>query len=159
PMQADVPLPEDLEMRATPGPFDACDAGPLQADDGTFLSSGRYWLRSCDTLPDVPAVHVCMLALLSDMTRTSFRPLSLDTWRSHTDASIDHAVWFHRAARADEWLFFDLHAVINVGNRSVVRGSLYTGQGQLCLSMAQELLIRPIPGGGEPAPWLQVDEP
>jgi acyl-CoA thioesterase II len=88
------------------------------------------------------------------MTRSSFRPLSLDAWGTHTDASIDHAVWLHGRARADEWLLYDLQAVVNTAGRAVVRGSMYTRQGVLCLSMAQELLIRRLPGEGRAAPWV-----
>ncbi|MHB8682219.1 MAG: acyl-CoA thioesterase [Acidimicrobiales bacterium] len=153
PMPA-VPEPEQLFVGRPPGPFDSADAGPLVADDGSYRSSGRYWNRTCGPLPDDAAIHFALLALMSDMTRTSFRPPSLATWASHTDASIDHAVWFHRPARADEWLFYDLAAVINLDNRALVRGVMYNRDGKVVLSMAQELLIRPIPGGGEPAPWL-----
>ncbi len=51
-------------------------------------------------------------------------------------------MWLHRPFRVDEWLLYDLQAVINIGARSLVRGSLYDASGQLCLSTAQELLIR-----------------
>jgi acyl-CoA thioesterase-2 len=159
PMQP-VPLPEDLEfLENPPGPFDARDAGPLLRDDGTFRSSARLWHRTCAVLPDDEDIHPCMLAFLSDMTRTSFRPLGLNTWGTHTDASIDHALWIHRQARADEWLFYDLEAVINTAGRAFVRGSMYTRRGALCLSMSQELLIRPLPGQGGPAPWLERRPP
>jgi acyl-CoA thioesterase-2 len=154
PMPAGVPPPEELEVGNPPGPFESCDAGPVAGADGTFTSSGRFWNRTIRALPDDPVVHACMLALMSDMTRTSFRPRSLHLWGSHTDASIDHALWFHRPARADEWLFYDLCALVNTSNRATVRGSMYDRGGLLVLSMVQELLIRPIPGGGSPAPWL-----
>lgn len=153
-MPAGVPVPEDLEIGTPPGPFESCDAGPVSAADGTYLSSGRYWNRTAGLLPDDPSLQTCVLALMSDMTRTSFRPRSLHTWGSHTDASIDHAVWFHRPARPDRWLLYDLCAVVNTANRAVVRGSMYTRDGALVLTMVQELLIRPVPGGGKPAPWL-----
>jgi acyl-CoA thioesterase-2 len=150
-----VPLPEDIASGGEPpGPFDERDVGPLVEPDGTLRSSGRLWLRTCASLPDDEDVQACMVGLLSDMTRTSFRPLSLGTWGTHTDASIDHALWLHRPARADEWLFYDLQAVVNTAGRSVVRGSMYTRDGSLCMSMAQELLIRPLPGQGGPAPWI-----
>jgi acyl-CoA thioesterase II len=95
------------------------------------------------------------------MTRTSFRPLNLNTWGAHTDASIDHAVWFHRPMRADEWVLSDFQAVVNAGNRSVVRGTMYTGTGVLCMSMTQELLIRPTGQPGQlagSAPWLSTED-
>jgi acyl-CoA thioesterase II len=150
-MPGDVPAPGALDVRAAPGPFESADVGPLRAPDGTYVSSGRFWNRTVAPLPDDPVLHACVLALLSDMTRTSFRPGSLERWGSHSDASIDHALWFHRPARADRWLLYDLQAVVNRANRATVRGTMFDEDGSLVLSMAQELVIRPVPGGGEPA--------
>ena len=76
------------------------------------------------------------------MTGAAFRPHSLNTWGGYTDASLDHAVWFHRPRRADEWNIFDFQAVANAGGRSTIRATMYGADGQLYLSMAQELLIR-----------------
>jgi acyl-CoA thioesterase II len=150
----DVPGPELLPVSPLHGPFDVCDAGPSAPEpDGTFRSTARLWHRTCGPLGDDPAIHACMMSYFSDMTRTSFRPLSLDSWGTHTDASIDHAVWFHRPILADEWFLSDFQALVNSGGRSVVRGTMYTRDGVLCVSMAQELLIRRIPGEGQPAPW------
>jgi acyl-CoA thioesterase II len=124
------------------GPFDVRDVGPTAAaPDGTFRSTRRMWVRCAPALPDDARAHVCVAAYLSDMTGTAFRPLNLGEWGTHTDASLDHAVWFHRPLRADEWLFYDLHALVNTAGRSLVRGAMYQ-DGRLCLSMAQELLIR-----------------
>jgi acyl-CoA thioesterase-2 len=142
PMPPDVPAPDGLPASEWGGPFDAREAGPVLAEDGTFRSTRRVWVRLPGPLPDDPAVHATLAGYLSDMTGTSFRPLSLGEWGRHTDASLDHALWLHRPFRLDEWLFFDLQAVFNGGGRSVVRGSLYTADGVLCLSMMQELLIR-----------------
>ena len=150
-LPAGLPAPDSLETHRPPGPFESADAGPTLAPDGTYLSSGRFWSRTVAPLPDDPTLHACVLALLSDMTRTSFRPGSMDRWGSHTDASIDHALWFHRPARADRWLFYDLQAVVNRANRATVRGTMFREDGALVLSMAQELVIRPVPGGGVPA--------
>ena len=150
-----VPAPEDLvEDESLTGPFDSREVGPVAEHDGTFQSSGRFWYRTCAPLPDDDDLHGCMLGLFSDLTRTSFRPLSLGAWGTHTDASIDHALWLHRRARPDEWVFYDLQAVVNTAGRSVVRGSMYTRDGVLCLSMAQELLIRPLPTEARRAPRL-----
>jgi acyl-CoA thioesterase-2 len=94
-------------------------------------------------LPDDPVVVAAMAAYVSDLTGNSFRPLSLDTYEGYADASLDHAVWFLRPLRVDEWVFFDIHCALNHAGRSLIRGSLYDDSGRLCLSMAQELLIRP----------------
>ena len=69
-------------------------------------------------------------------------PLSLDSWGGYTDASLDHALWFHRPRRADEWNLFDFQALVNASGRSTIRGTMYGEDGVLYLSMAQELLIR-----------------
>ena len=148
----DVPAPEDCApapMEA--GPIDQRDLGPTPPRrDGTMASTRRAWF-GVEPMADDPIQHATMLAYMSDMTGTSFRPLSLDEWGSYTDASLDHAVWFHRLTRADGWHLYDLHALINAGGRSTVRGAMYTREGQLCLSLAQELLIRPT--GLPPTPW------
>jgi acyl-CoA thioesterase-2 len=93
-------------------------------------------------LPDDRAIHACVLTYFSDMTGASFRPLSLGSWGTHTDASLDHAVWFHRPWRADAWSFVDIHALVNAGGRATIRATMHGEDGTLHLSMAQELLIR-----------------
>jgi acyl-CoA thioesterase-2 len=143
PMPEGVGDPDALEPSETPIPFHVRELGPTQQrPDGSYQSTRRVWLRTKVDLPDDPAVHACVVAYLSDMTGAAFRPLSLGTWGTHTDASLDHAVWFHRPVRADEWLLYDLCAVVNAGGRATVRGSMYTQDGLLRVSMAQELLIR-----------------
>jgi acyl-CoA thioesterase-2 len=91
------------------------------------------------------------------MTGAAFRPKSLGTWGTHTDASLDHALWFHRPARADEWHLFDLQALVNAGGRATIRATMHGEDGLLCLSMAQELLIREleVPIVFEDPPWLE----
>ena len=76
------------------------------------------------------------------MTGAAFRPLSLGSWGTHTDASLDHAVWFHRPWRADTWSIFDLQTLVNAGGRATIRATMHGEDGSLHLSMAQELLIR-----------------
>src|SRR5438067_5785179 len=142
PMPSDMPPPEELPESPWGGPFEAREAEPVLAEDGTYRSTRRVWVRLPGSLPDEAIVHATLAAYLSDMTGTSFRPLSLVEWGRHTDASLDHAVWLLRPFRLDQWLFFDLQAVFNGAGRSVVRGMLYTADGLLCLSMMQELLIR-----------------
>jgi acyl-CoA thioesterase-2 len=101
-------------------------------------------MRSLGSLPDDPLVHLAVSAFLSDMTHTSFRPHNLGVWGTHTDASIDHAVWFHGTLRPDRWFYVNFAALVNHGARSTVRGEYYDESGRLCMSMAQELLIRPL---------------
>jgi acyl-CoA thioesterase-2 len=100
-----------------------------------------------------------VLAYFSDMTGAAFRPLSLHTWGTHTDASLDHALWFHRPGRADTWNVFDLQTLVNAGGRATIRATMHDEDGTLHLSMAQELLIRELdePMVFEAPPWLKRD--
>jgi acyl-CoA thioesterase-2 len=103
------------------------------------------WVRATHKLPDDPDIHRCVLAYASDMTL-------LDTslfahGRSIFDqdlqpASLDHAMWFHRPFRADEWLLYAEDSPSASGARGFTRGSLFTRDGRLVASVAQEGLIR-----------------
>jgi acyl-CoA thioesterase-2 len=139
-----VPPPDGLEEHWRQGPIESRSIGPTPPRaDGTLESTRRAWLRSVAPLPDDPVVVAAMSAYVSDLTGTAYRPLSLDRWDGFTDASLDHAMWFHRPMRADEWTYFDIHCALNHAGRSLIRGSMYDADGRLCLTMAQELLIRP----------------
>ena len=103
------------------------------------------WVRASGALPDDPAVHRAVLAYLSDMTlldtalvahgRTIFEP-DLQV------ASLDHALWFHRSFRADEWLLYAQDSPNSNGARGLTRGLIYSRDGRLVASVAQEGLIR-----------------
>jgi acyl-CoA thioesterase-2 len=105
----------------------------------------RIWMRAAGRLPDDPGLHQAVLAYLSDMTL-------LDTalvthGRSVFDgsmqvASLDHALWFHRPFRADEWMLYDQESPNASGARGLCRGSLFSRDGALIASVMQEGLIR-----------------
>jgi acyl-CoA thioesterase II len=145
PIASDLPAPEDLPPGPDDWPIDVRELGATPAGpDGTHRSTARMWLRLKKPLSESPAVHEAVLAYISDMTRTGGRPPSLgypDTFEGLI--SLDHAVWFHRPIRPDEWLYYDLHVSILVAGRSLLHGTIHTSDGQLGLSMAQEMLIRP----------------
>ena len=82
-----------------------------------------------------------MLGFLSDVTETGGRPRRLKG-DIEGMVSLDHAIWFHRAPRVDEWLFYDVHSLINTGGRGLLRGSIHTEDRQLAASVAQEMLLR-----------------
>jgi acyl-CoA thioesterase-2 len=151
--------PDAYAPSGGPMPFDLRVADPVPAADGTFTASGRHWVRIKHPLPDAPAVHCSLLGYFSDQTRLSFRPYTDEGWGTHTDASLDHAVWFHRPARTDRWLRYELQALSARGNRSTVRGLMYDEHGALVMSMAQELLVRPIPGAEPQVPPWRLGEP
>jgi len=160
PMGPGIPPPRETAGFEAPFPFDIRELGASeQRRDGTYLSTRRCWFRTRESLPDDPGLHACLLAYFSDMTGAAFRPLSLGTWGTHTDASLDHAVWFHRPWRADAWSIFDLHALVNAGGRATVRATMQGEDGSLHLSMAQELLIRELdePLVFEAPPWVHRD--
>jgi acyl-CoA thioesterase-2 len=143
PMAGDIPPPGASKGPDAPFPFDVRDLGATaQRQDGTYLATRRCWFRTRQRLSDDRSVHACVLAYLSDMTGAAFRPRSLNSWGGYTDASLDHALWFHRPRRADEWNLFDFQALVNANGRSTIRGTMYGEDGVLYLSMAQELLIR-----------------
>jgi acyl-CoA thioesterase II len=161
PMPGGLSLPAAISGMEAPFPFDIRELGPSeQREDGSYLSTRRCWFRTRESLPDDPTIHACLLAYFSDMTAASFRPGSMRTWGAHTDASLDHALWFHRKWRADAWSFFDLHALVNTGGRATIRATMYGEDGRLHLSMAQELLIRrlEVPLVFERPPWLDSSE-
>jgi acyl-CoA thioesterase-2 len=142
-MAPGTPPPGEVAGFEAPFPYDVRELGTTERrTDGTYQSTRRCWFRVRDTLADDPAVHACVLAYFSDMTGASFRPHSLGVWGTHTDASLDHALWFHRPWRADVWSLFDIHALVNAGGRATVRATMHGEDGTLHLSMAQELLIR-----------------
>jgi acyl-CoA thioesterase-2 len=157
PMDSGIAPPEDLAGVEAPFPFDIRELGATAPrPDGTYQSTRRCWFRTREQLPEDPALHACILAYFSDMTGASFRPHSLGTWGTHTDASLDHSLWFHRPWRADTWSLFDLQALVNAGGRAAVRATMHGEDGTLHLSMAQELLIRKleVPINFEAPPWV-----
>jgi acyl-CoA thioesterase-2 len=105
----------------------------------------QVWIRAVDKLPDDTALHRCLLAYVSDywLLDTSTMPHGSSFLRGNLImASIDHAIWFHRPARVDEWLLYSLDSPSSSGARGFARGSFYTRDGVLVASTAQEGLIR-----------------
>lgn len=107
---------------------------------------GLYWIRSSSKLPDDRITQIAGLAYLSDYF------LLTTTLVSHPEsvrapvmlASLDHAMWFHRHCRADEWLLVDTTSPFMGGARGFARGEIYNRQRQLVASVAQEGLVRRI---------------
>ncbi len=103
------------------------------------------WFRVVSPLPDDPALHRAMLAYASDMTLlgTCMLPHGM-TWMdgSVQTASLDHALWLHEPFRADEWLLYTCDSPWSGHGRGHNRGRIYTADGRLVASSAQEGLIR-----------------
>ncbi len=105
----------------------------------------KLWVRADGKLPDNPALHCYLLAYCSDFSfmTTAMRPHKT-TWldRNMQVASIDHAMWFHRPFRMDDWLLHSIDSPSACGARGLVRGSIFTRDGTLVASTTQEGLIR-----------------
>ena len=103
------------------------------------------WYRAIDALPDTPSVHAWMLAYASDFNflTTSLQPHGV-SWLSPKMqvASLDHAMWFHRPFRMDEWILHVVDSPSARGARGLARGQFFTRDGRLVASTAQEGLIR-----------------
>ena len=103
------------------------------------------WLRAPRRLPDDPVLHQAMLAYASDfgLLRSALNPHGLSYLQSRLQvASLDHAMWFHDSFRMDEWLLYSMDSPAAGGARGFCRGSVYTQEGLLVASVAQEGLIR-----------------
>jgi len=105
----------------------------------------HIWIRATGRLPDEPAIHQCVLAYASDMTLldTALVPLGKTVFNEDVmAASLDHALWFHRPFRADEWLLYAQDSPNLGGARGLARGSIFAMDGTLVASVAQEGLLR-----------------
>jgi len=108
----------------------------------------RVWMRADGHLPDDPLLHACVMAYASDLTLldTTLSPHGTSALSTPGVmlASLDHAMWFHRPFRADEWLLYEQESPVGHGARAFARGSIFTGDGVLVASVAQEGLLRPM---------------
>jgi acyl-CoA thioesterase II len=114
---------------------------------GKKLDGDRFhvWIRTTGPLPAEPAIHQCVLAYASDMMlldsaliphgRTVFE-------KTLMAASLDHALWFHRPFRADDWLLYAQDSPNLFGARGFARGLIFARDGTLVASVAQEGLLR-----------------
>ena len=103
------------------------------------------WIRADGTLPDSPLLHQCVVAYASDMTLmdTATLPHAVSWVDGRFQmASLDHAMWFHRPFRADEWLLYVQESPTASSGRGFTTGSLFRRDGTLVVSVAQEGLIR-----------------
>jgi acyl-CoA thioesterase II len=143
-----APLPAHF----TESPIELRSVGPLSielarnpalraADDHSNL----VWVRVTEQLPDDPLLHVCLMTYISDLTLLETALLEHGaSWYDgrSSGASLDHAMWFHRPFRADQWLLYAQESPIAAGGRVLARGEVFTPEGDLVVSVVQEGLIR-----------------
>jgi acyl-CoA thioesterase II len=106
-------------------------------------SQQQVWFRHRDPLPDDPVLHICALAYMSDLTLLgSAQVTHLDVRKHLQVASLDHAMWFMRAFRADEWLLYDQSSPSASGGRALTQGKIFTQTGEMVAAVVQEGLTR-----------------
>jgi len=129
-------------------PFELRPIDPVSFDVRQNLPPQKYvWVRTVDHLPDDQALHQNLLAYVSDfeLLATSTLPHGLSFTRGNVImASLDHALWFHREFRMDEWLLYSMDSPNASGARGFARGQLFTRDGRLVASTTQEGLVRVI---------------
>ena len=117
----------------------------LPPDDGERMPRQAVWMRAFGRLPDDPRQHRAALAYASDYS------ILEPVLRAHgvawaepglKVASLDHAMWWHRDARVDEWLLFTMESPSASGGRGLSLGRIYTRDGMLVASVAQEGMVR-----------------
>jgi acyl-CoA thioesterase II len=163
PAPADVPAPEDLptmtdrlsrfperfDIWATlPRPIDVRyvgEPGWVRAGERPAEVRQRVWMRIDGKLPDEPLLHACLLAYASDLTLLdSVLSVHGEVWGEGgvIGASLDHALWFHRPFRADEWFLYDCWSPSASGARGLATGRMLTRDGRHVATAVQEGLLR-----------------
>jgi acyl-CoA thioesterase-2 len=154
------PLREKLGPWAErPQPIDVRHVGkPRWCDPSPRPPESFAWIRANGQLPDDPVLHTCVAAYASDLLLldVSLAPHGR-SWLDGTImmASLDHAMWFHRPFRADEWLLYHQRSPSAHGGLGLSEGCIYTRDGSLAVTVMQEGLIRPTdgrPGVGQEEP-------
>ena len=134
-----IPRPIDVRYVGEPG--------WVRPGDRPANDRQRVWMRIDGTLPDDPLVHACALTFASDLTLLD-AVLSThgEVWGpgGYIGASLDHALWFHRPLRADEWFLYDCVSPSASDARGLATGRMFTEDGRLIASAVQEGLLRRI---------------
>ncbi|GAA2124736.1 acyl-CoA thioesterase II [Kitasatospora saccharophila] len=131
-----------MDMRYIAGPAEPTTSG---------LTEQRLWLRSAEPLPDDPKLHACALAYASDLFLAPSTVLSIEPPRMLRDepasvflTSLDHAVWYHRPFRADEWMLFAQRSPTVADGRGIAFADVWSRDGLLIAHVVQETVVRPM---------------
>jgi acyl-CoA thioesterase-2 len=146
-----APYPERLGIwKILPRPMDVRyvnEPGWVRPGQRQAADQQRVWMRLDGKLPDEPLLHACALTYLSDLTLLD-AVLSVhgEVWGPGgvIGASLDHALWFHRPFRADEWFLYDCASPSSSGSRGLATGRMFTRDGRHIATAAQEGLLRPV---------------
>ncbi|MFI1829868.1 acyl-CoA thioesterase [Streptomyces sp. NPDC020412] len=134
-------FPYALEVRRLPGPAEPTTPG---------LTEQKLWIRATDPLGDDPLLHACALAYASDLLLAPTAALSLERPRPLREepssvfmTSLDHAMWYHRPFRADEWLLFSQRSPSAADGRGLAFADVWGHDGRLIAHVVQEAVLRP----------------
>ena len=135
PQRASEPRAIDIRWCDPPG------WKPRKGEEGRAM----IWMRADGKLPDDPLIHTCVLVYASDytLTETVMRPHGVH-WSDPgvMAASLDHAMWFHRDIKVDEWWLYVEDSPAAESARGLARGIIFDRSGRLCCSVVQEILLR-----------------
>ena len=144
-----APPPDGLEPDAENGiaQFAEWDIRRVPKDLVSTLpgkaSQQQVWFRHKTPLSDDPVLHICALAYMSDLTLLGSAQVTHTEDRPHLNiASLDHAMWFMRPFRADEWLLYDQSSPSAGGGRALCQGKIFTQRGDMVAAVMQEGLTR-----------------
>lgn len=153
PPAPDIPSPDELHAAGAPtetlwgvdSPFKRVEAPEFSHARMSQEPRRAMWIRLRSRIGDDPTLHAGVITYLSDMGLLGAVRAALGRVEDPVmGASLDHAVWFHRPARADEWLLFDVSARSGAGARGLGIGTMHTESGQHVVTVAQEGLVRPL---------------
>ena len=173
----DVPKPEDLEPAPTippeklallptkvqrwldrAGPFEFRHVYPRdELNPPKRPPFQQVWFRLAEKVGDAPELHRALLAYASDfhLLGTATFPHGISYYQPNVQmASLDHALWFHRPFRADDWLLYSIDSPSAQHARGLARGMIYDRQGRLVASTAQEGMIRVLPESANRPPQV-----
>ncbi|MGH3734945.1 MAG: acyl-CoA thioesterase [Micromonosporaceae bacterium] len=143
---AEIPRPIDVRYVGEPG--------WVRSGDRPAEPRQRVWMRFDGTLPDDPVLHACLLAYASDLTLLdSVLSVHGEVWGpgGFIGASLDHALWFHRPFRVDEWFLYDCWSPSASAGRGLATGRLLDREGRNIATAVQEGLLRPVRGTRSPS--------
>lgn len=140
-------IPESIREQFTRDrPIEIRPVNPINYSDPDKRPPYKQnWFRTVAALPDDLALHHCILSYASDfgLLGTSMLPHGVSFAQKDMQVtSLDHAIWFHRPFRVDEWLLYDMDSPSASSGRGFNRGNIYNQKGQLVASVCQEALIR-----------------
>ncbi|MCW0215089.1 MAG: thioesterase family protein [Pseudonocardia sp.] len=138
--------PEDLEPRFPFQQPGSADPGPIEQRKDSAVpdpAGVALWMRVTAPLPDDPLLHTALLVYLSDfgILHGAYRLHGVRRSLRRT-ASLDHAMWLHRPARADGWLHYDTRSPTAVDGRALGTGTFHAATGELLATATQEMIVR-----------------